>query len=98
MDSSRARIDQLRKSLDVGREQLFNSPILQYGPNYRVAVGEHLQILLVRTELFGLGLLGIRVDLQPVEQGFTKLSGRVDVQRGVAAHFTDGVFQFDSPC
>ena len=80
---------------DVGRKQLAQAAVFENQSDDRVAVGEHLQVLLVGAILFGFGLARVRVDLQPGEQRLAQLFGRVDIQRRIAAQFPDAFFESD---
>ena len=93
MDPPRQRIDQLRQRIDIGRKQLAQPAIFQDHPDHRMAVGKHLQVLLVGTVLFGFGHFRFRVDLHAAEKRLAQLFGRIDVQRRIARRFTDTLLE-----
>ena len=57
MNMSRNRIYQLWQRIYIGREQLFQASVLQNQIDHFMLACEGLQILLVGTELLGLGHL-----------------------------------------
>ena len=95
MDMSRLRVDELRQGVDVGIEQLLESAVLEYLADYLVLSPQSLQHFLARHILSRPRLLGLCVELQPVEEHFAHLlrAGDVEVESGHGVYLPFEVHQ-----
>ena len=80
VDASCVRIDELGECLDVGAEQFLQAPVFQYFFYDRMSAPQAFERFLVGDILSRLGFPGLVCDLQPVEQDFSHLFGRGDVE------------------
>ena len=80
MDVSRLLVDELRQGVDVGAQQLLESAVVENLAHNRVLPPQRLQHFLVGDVLSRLRLLGLRVELQAVEEHLSHLLRAGDVE------------------
>ena len=94
MDAACTRIYQLGQCIDIGAQQFLQPAVFEYLANDCMFVAQTFEYFFRGNILAGFGLFGFFYDFEFVEQHFTYLLGRGDVESFTICQCIDFFFDF----